>query len=105
SQGLVATRRGATGGSFVAHPSAEAIRDNLHTGLGLLATSHAISLADLMEARETWEIPVAEWAALRRDDDDLERLRASIPIPARASDATVFGSHWDFHTCLARASR
>jgi len=105
SQGLVATRRGATGGNFVAHPSPEAIRDTLHTGLELLAASRTISLADLMEARETLEIPVAERAALRRDEEDLVRLRASVAIPAKPSDDTVYGNHRDFHAHLARASR
>lgn len=105
SQGLVATRRGATGGNFVAHPTPEAIRDNLHTGLELLTASRLISLADLIDARAALEVPVAERAALRRDEVDLAALREAAALPARPSDDSAYVHHRDFHALLARASR
>ncbi len=102
SQGLVATRRGAGGGTFVVHPSTASLQDSLHTGLELMASTRAISVTDLMEVRTSLEVPITERAALRRTDSDLTALRASL-APAEDPD-TAYRSHHCFHTALARAS-
>lgn len=102
SQGLVATRRGSGGGTFVAHPSTASLQESLHTGVQLMATTRAISVTDLIEVRTSLEVPITERAALRRTEADLSALQASL-APAADHDA-AYRSHHAFHTALAQAS-
>lgn len=104
SQGLLVTKRGVTGGTFVAHPSPEHISDSLGTGIGLLATSDRISVSALLEIREMLELPAAELAALRRSDDELDALRAALFDPGDVDPARVFDSNREFHTGMLRAT-
>src|SRR5688572_26041666 len=72
SQGLLTTRRGVTGGTFVSIPSRERISESLHTGLGLLAEGAHLTVSELVEIREILEVPAAELAARRRTDEEVE---------------------------------
>jgi len=75
SQGLIATSRGVLGGSFVAMPDPFVVRHNLESGLGLLRASETISPQELFDTRALLELPATRWAAERRTDADLERMR------------------------------
>jgi DNA-binding FadR family transcriptional regulator len=101
AQDLIRTAKGAGGGSFVTLPSVEGVSSFLHSSITLMADANDVSLEDLLEARELIEVPAARLAASRRDDDELERLRTTIPDePLRMGPEKQFVYNQDFHTVV-----
>ena len=84
AQSLVRTEKGATGGSYVTLPTAATISSLVHANVGLLAETRSVTLQELLEARELVEVPAVRLAAARRDADDLDRLRGTVPGDAAA---------------------
>jgi GntR family transcriptional regulator, transcriptional repressor for pyruvate dehydrogenase complex len=70
-EGLIVTRPGRGGGSFVRRPDAE----TMNRSLGLFITARRISFRNLLDVREALEPAAAELAALRRTEDDIADLR------------------------------
>jgi DNA-binding FadR family transcriptional regulator len=104
-QGLIHTAEGSSGGSFVARPSSGHISDTLRSGLDLLAAAQQISLEDLLEVRLLLEVPAARYAALRRTDEDVDRLVESSPIEVlKMSPTDQFVHNKEFHSVLIEAS-
>jgi GntR family transcriptional repressor for pyruvate dehydrogenase complex len=104
SQGLLELKRGVAGGTFVAVPHPERVSGMLQTGLALLAGSAHLTVGALVEAREMFEVPAAELAALRRTDDELTAIRESLYNPRTIHPATAFGHTRDFHRAVLRAA-
>jgi DNA-binding FadR family transcriptional regulator len=105
AQNLVRTAKGAGGGSFVTHPSADHISEFLSANIGLLSRSQAVDLDDFLEVRELLEVPAARLTARRHDAEDLERLRRAIPDePLRLGTEEQFVFNRDFHSALVVAS-
>ena len=105
AQNLIRTAKGATGGSYVTVPSAGHLSASLRSGIGLLAEAQDVSLEQLLEARQLLEVPAARLAALRRRDDDLERLRDAIPgRPLELATNEQFAYNADFHSIVLHAS-
>lgn len=77
TQGLIATSRGVQGGSFVALPDPFLVRHNLESGLGLLRASETVSPQELFETRVLLEVPATRWAAERRTETDIDRMRSA----------------------------
>jgi GntR family transcriptional repressor for pyruvate dehydrogenase complex len=101
AQDLIRTAKGAGGGSFVTLPSVERVSDFLHSSITLMADANDVSLEDLLEARELIEVPAARLAAARRRDDELERLRETIPDqPLRLGPDQQFVYNQDFHSVV-----
>lgn len=103
SQHLIVTTRGVTGGSFVAHPDAEQLADGLSTGFTLLANSAGVALTDLVELRRALEVPAAGLAAVRRTDEHLAEIGATLFDPAADDIDTMMLAHVAFHTAVAKA--
>lgn len=104
SQHLIVTTRGVTGGSFVTHPSPEKLSDTLSTGVSLLLNAATVGILDLLEVRETLEVPAAAQAAVRRTDEHLAQLRAALFDAAVASVPEMLAAHRAFHTGLVAAT-
>ena len=104
SQSLVQTKRGVNGGTFVAEPSAEHVQTYLETTIGLLSGADVVSVDEILEARELFEVPSARLAALRRDDDQLRSLKATLASGAAADLAADFEGHKEFHVAVMEAS-
>jgi DNA-binding FadR family transcriptional regulator len=105
AQSLIRTAKGATGGSYVTVPSAGNLSASLRSGIGLLAEARDVSLEELLEARQLLEVPAARLAALRRRDDDLERLREAIPgRPLDLAAQEQFSYNSEFHSVVLHAS-
>jgi GntR family transcriptional regulator, transcriptional repressor for pyruvate dehydrogenase complex len=109
SQNLITTSRGVGGGSFVARPAPEHISDYLETSLGLLSGSEdadAISLGELLEARELLEVPAARLAAKRRTDGQLDLLRACLEAERQVVEAEEpeYEEHRHFHQLVIDAA-
>ena len=101
---LITIRSGATGGAFVSHATSDTVAE----ALLLLLSLEGVSLAELAEFRERVEGGTAYWAALRADEERLERLSQRLSSLERlAQAATPWGSflaeemkfHWDVAEC------
>lgn len=104
SQHLIVTTRGVTGGSFVAQPSPAQLADTLSASIRLLASTGRVGTAQLLEVRETFEVPIAGLAAQRRTEESLAAVRATMPDPDTAGPDALLAAHRAFHVALAVAA-
>jgi len=104
SQNLIITTRGVSGGSFVAHPSPTQLAEVLATGVHLLLANSIVNTEDLLEVRGLLEAPAARLAAMRRTEEHLARLRATLREVESADLEDIFTAHGEFHQIVAEAS-
>jgi DNA-binding FadR family transcriptional regulator len=101
ARGLVEVRQGS--GTIVRGEPEEPYADAL---FDLLVRSD-VTLADLAKAREAVDLMLCERAALERDEDDLERLRAAYAdlraAEASADWASAERAHLRFHVVLVES--
>ncbi len=100
-QGLIETRLGNSGGSFVCQP-------HLQTrGIRRWVRKHLSDLDEIFDFRVAVEQQAAYLAAQRRTDEDLKVMRRAIEAhPAGDAPLDTFRSaDGQFHTALARAAR
>lgn len=101
AQNLLRTAKGAGGGSYVTIPTVDHISDFLRANINLLSDTRDLTLEELVEARELLEVPAARLAARRRREEDVDRLRASIPSDtALLHTREEFVYNTEFHTTL-----
>jgi GntR family transcriptional regulator, transcriptional repressor for pyruvate dehydrogenase complex len=64
-------------------------------------------LPDVLDAREALEVKLAELAAVRREDSDLEAMRAALTLMENETDSGGLGTEGDsaFHHAIALAAR
>jgi GntR family transcriptional repressor for pyruvate dehydrogenase complex len=100
-EGLVETRRGATGGSFVTTPQLNA------RGIRRWVRTHLVDLDDICDYRIAVEQKAAELAAVRRTPDDLASMWQAIEaLPSGQVPTDVFReADGRFHAAIARAAR
>jgi GntR family transcriptional repressor for pyruvate dehydrogenase complex len=103
SQGLVTTSRGMNGGTFVRQPEAASLSATLSSGLHLLYVTDAISMGELLEARELIEAPAAALAAERRSPAALDALGATLVDPL-GTESSSFEHNREFHAVLMDAT-
>lgn len=105
AQNLIRTAKGAGGGSYVTLPTVDHVSEFLRASLNLLTEAQSVSLDELLEARESLEVPAARLAALRRRDEDLQRIEAAIPENwQRLSVQEQFVFNEDFHAVVIETS-
>lgn len=102
AEGLVNTRPGRYGGSRATRPSNMTVSRQIM----LFARGSQLSLAQIMQAREAIEPPLAELAAIYRTEEDLDELRQ---VSARLHDAyddlpRYLDENVNWHCALAAAS-
>jgi DNA-binding FadR family transcriptional regulator len=101
AQDLIRTAKGARGGSYVTLPSVEHVASFLHSSITLMSDANDVSLENLLEARELIEVPAARLAAHRRSEEELDRLRETIPDePLRMGPDQQFVYNQDFHSVV-----
>jgi GntR family transcriptional repressor for pyruvate dehydrogenase complex len=106
AQDLVYTSRGVSGGTFVADTKPSAITAYLENGLSLLSGTDALTTAELLEAREMFEVPATRLAALRATPDDISAMRLAIKQEAAAVDrSTRFERNSHFHVLMLAAGK
>ncbi|MEV0730287.1 FadR/GntR family transcriptional regulator [Polymorphospora sp. NPDC050346] len=106
SQDLVSTSRGINGGTFVMAADPAKLREYLTTRLGLLSGAQVISVRELLEAREMFEVPAARLAARLRSEDELDELTACVTEEsALAERGGDFEPHRAFHSLVLKAAR
>ena len=103
SMGLLESKPGTRGGPVVRAPSSSALRRSFRAMIG----TDALEPAELIEYRVILEGSASGLAALRRTDDQLERMRAAIERMAReaAENADTFAeADLEFHEAIWEAS-
>jgi len=104
SQGLVATMRGAKGGTFIVSPDRDSISRYLESSLGLLIGNQRPMVEDLLEARIALERPAARLAAVRRSKVQLDDIAATIPEGRVPSVPNEEMYQSEFHRAVLKAS-
>lgn len=97
---LVRTAKGATGGTFVTLPTVDHISGFLRANIALLSEANDVTLEEFLEVRRLLEVFAARQCALRRTDDDIERLRESVVQPNGLGVEEQFLHNRDFHGAL-----
>ncbi len=103
SSGLVVTRRGVNGGTWVAVPSTDQIKGYLTDSIGMMMHAETLSDEGILEARLLLEVPVAGLAAQRRNEDQLKRLGDDV-VRGKASEAEHRSRGRSFHLTMLEAA-
>jgi len=103
--GLIETRTGARGGSFVTTPAA----DDLVRHVNLMIRLGSISIGELTDFRVLLEGQNASWAASRAGAGDIHRIRGIVESVRRVADqgpdsGTLDELDADFHIAVAEAA-
>lgn len=105
SRDLIETTRGTTGGTFVRKVEVGQVREYLEMSIGLMWGSHAISVDEMLEAREVLEVPAARMAAERREDHHVDQMWEAIDREIRSRGRNVkFREHRNFHGVVVHAA-
>lgn len=103
-EGLIDTRVGRNGGSFVARPTSAAIERSV----GIFIRGQRIRFEAVLETRSAIEPSSARFAALHRTDDnlaELERCHHALQQAAAAGDIAAYvRANLDWHVQVVRAS-
>ena len=75
---LIRVGRGRSGGIFVARTPSEGMSRNLSESIALMLSAQSISMAELLDARLSLEVPIAGRAAVNADADVVARLEQAI---------------------------
>lgn len=103
SSGLVVTRRGVNGGTWIAVPSTDQIKGYLTDSIGMMMHAETLTDEGILEARLLLEVPVAGLAAERRNDDQLRRLANDV-VRGKASEAEHRSRGRSFHLTMLEAA-
>lgn len=103
---LIRSRRGPSGGTFVAGPSPEELAASLGTSVTLLVATGGVSLDEMATARLEMEAVCCRLAALNRTEAHLEALETEIEIQRAAaiSDQDFCASDVRFHRAVVDAA-
>jgi DNA-binding FadR family transcriptional regulator len=87
SERLIETRRGASGGVFIMHPSHDDVERSINTAFDLMTNTGELLLEEVLEAWVMVGPPAAALAAQRRTDAEAARLAMlATPLPATSTD-------------------
>ncbi|SAK94592.1 GntR family transcriptional regulator [Caballeronia temeraria] len=101
TEGLVTTKLGRYGGSFVCQPTDEMFARYLT----IFSRSHSIPLKSLVQARQALEPQVALLATINRTEEDLSELSAAIKQLEKTEDpASFLDMNIRCHLLIAKAS-
>jgi len=104
AQGLLQTKRGVGGGTYVVVPDPKLVSDGLRIGISVLSLSRQLGVEDLIQARTVLEVPSAGFAAMLRSDEDLLALDEAL-LEEQTADSEVFAPHGDVHLAILRAAK
>jgi DNA-binding FadR family transcriptional regulator len=103
---LIRVGRGRSGGIFVARTPSEGMSRNLSESIALMLAAQTISMAELLDARLSLEVPIAGRAAVNADEGVVARLEEAIEAATGHRPGTEPFNTADrrFHQILAEAS-
>jgi GntR family transcriptional repressor for pyruvate dehydrogenase complex len=104
AQNLIRTTRGPGGGSQVAAPTLGNMTELLESNLRLLVDAEDVTVSELLDARQTLEVPATRLAAEHRSDEGLRRLESTLVADSgELSTGDQFELHRDFHAAILDA--
>lgn len=102
---LVHTLRGVAGGTFVSEVDPVKVSSYLETSLGLMSGTDVLSVKDIIEARESIEVPSARFAAKRASESQVSALRqATLREVDNRGQVRRFQEHKAFHSIVVEAT-
>jgi GntR family transcriptional repressor for pyruvate dehydrogenase complex len=104
SRHLVETVRGVHGGTFVSTPDPSRLITDIGGTLMQLASSPALQVAHLVEARILLEPPATRLAATRASRHNVSRVMAAAKAPREPGDPSGFKPHINFHAEVLAAT-
>lgn len=106
TDGLVETKRGVRGGTFVVDVDASHVEGLLNSTLNLLAVTNRVGPDDFLDAWHAIEAPAAALAAVRATPDDVDQLfHLCEPTRDDLSRPDVVVRNTNFHSTVLHASR
>jgi DNA-binding FadR family transcriptional regulator len=107
TDGLVETKRGVHGGTFVVEVDASHVEGLLINTLDLLAMTNRVGPDDFLDAWNAIEAPAAALAAVRATPGDVDQLRhlSCGPTADELSRPEVVARNTRFHSTVLHASR
>ena len=107
AQGLIRSRRGPAGGTFVNRPSHEEVSSNLTTATALLVSLGEFEVPEALEARHELEVICARLAAKKNAEAELNIMAKEIETQKNSalSDIDFCASDVRFHRAMADASQ
>lgn len=105
SNNLVATTRGATGGTFVALPQPDAVAQQVGDAIALWFRAGNVSLADVDHARNVVERECVRLAAIHRTEQDLAALSKAVEDCRHPDIDEWLAADLEFHIAISRAAR
>lgn len=105
SEGMVTTRRGVRGGTFVVEPDASKVEGTLSNAFNILAVTNKVTADDFLNAWKAIDVPASGLAARRRGGEHADALLAACQAPdvdGSREQSLEFSA--DFHNLLLRAS-
>jgi GntR family transcriptional regulator, transcriptional repressor for pyruvate dehydrogenase complex len=105
TDGLVVTKRGVRGGTFVVEVDPGHVEGMLSSTLDLLAVTNQVGSDDFLDAWQAIEAPAARLAASRADQHDIDQLLLLCePVGQDATRRDVLAQSADFHFTVLHAS-
>ncbi len=104
ARNLVVVIRGSKGGAYVLRQGIEGVGEYLDTVLPLILGQRLVTVEELLEARETLEVPAAHRAALRRNQEQLAQLERCLASPDLSPPQEVYESNFRFHLLILEAA-
>jgi GntR family transcriptional repressor for pyruvate dehydrogenase complex len=102
---LVHTTRGTKGGTFVSKTDLSKVSQYLETSLGLMSGAEAITVAEILEAREVVEVPAARLASSRATAQHISAMRDALDREvASMGRGLKFREHRNFHGIVVEAA-
>jgi GntR family transcriptional repressor for pyruvate dehydrogenase complex len=105
TDGLVETKRGVHGGTFVVDVGTARVEDLLSSTLDLLVVTNRVGAGDFLEAWLAIEAPATALAARNATADDIARLMTLSEPVGDATGGEVLESTTDFHSAVLHASK
>ena len=105
TEGLLVTKRGVHGGTFVAELDQSRVEGVLSSAFTVLALTNKVGPREFLEAWQAIEVPAAALAARTHGGSHLQELdRTSQALPASASRSARLTQSGDFHSALLASS-
>ena len=103
---LIRVGRGRTGGIFVAGTPSEGMSRNLSESVALMLAAQTISMRELLDARQSLEVPIAGRAAVNAGEEVVARLEQAVEAAAghRPGTESFHAADTHFLQLLAEAS-
>lgn len=101
---LLVSKRGVTGGTFIAFPETSDLEDYLQVNLTLLGGYDQLRVSEIAEVRATLEGEAAALAAQRRNETHLAQMHALENASDDEGDDPFYSKHAEFHTIVLDAS-